>query len=106
MWDICYTILPKPYTKTKLLHLGGIAMNTTKESIGIKQLFESCFEATPSHIHHKTGQPHMANTIIIGRTIDLFEKNTETYMRHILNGTLIFTPNLRVLSETNHSMIK
>ena len=48
----------------------------------------------------------MTNTTIIGRTIDLFEKNTETYMRHIHNGTLIFTPNLEVLLETNHSMIK
>ena len=47
----------------------------------------------------------MANTTIIGRTIDLFDKNTETYMRHILNGTLNFTPKLGVLSETNHSMI-
>ena len=48
----------------------------------------------------------MANITIIGRTIDLFEKNTDTYMCHIRNGTLIFTPNLGVLSETNHSMIK
>ena len=47
-------------------------MNNTNESIGIKQLFECCFEAAPSHIHQKTGQPHMANTTIIGRTIDLF----------------------------------
>ena len=80
-------------------------MNTTNESIGIKQLFESFFEAAPSHIHHKTGQLHMANTTIIGRTIDLFEKNTETYMHHIGNGTLTLTPKLGVLSETNHSMI-
>ena len=47
----------------------------------------------------------MVNTTIIGRTIDFFDKNTETYMHHIDNGTLIFTPNLGVLWETNHSMI-
>ena len=99
------------YYLTKALYedqttaFGGIVMNTTNERIGIKQFFESCFEAAPSHIHHKMVQPHMVNTTIIGRTIDFFENMTETYMRHIRNGTLIFTPKLGVLSETNHSMI-
>ena len=97
--------LTKSLYEDKTTVFGIILMNTNNESIGIKQLFLSYFEAAPSHIHHKTGQLHMANTTIIGPTIDLFEKNTETYMRHILNVTLIFTPNLGVLSETNHSMI-
>ena len=113
----CSLLTPKDcvvyliYYLTKALYedqttaFGSIVMNTNNESIGIKQLFESCFEATPSHIHHKTGHPHMANITIIGHTIDLFEKNTNTYMRHICNGTLIFTPKLGLLSETNHSMI-
>ena len=47
----------------------------------------------------------MVNTIIISHTIDFFENNTDTYMRHIRNGTLIFSPKLGLLSETNHSMI-
>ena len=51
--------LTKALYKDKNTAFGVILMNTTNESIGIKQLFESFFEAAPSHIHHKMGQLHM-----------------------------------------------
>ena len=97
------------YYLTKALYeddsmtVGSIVMNTVNEDIGIKQAFESCFEAAPARIHllgAKTGSS------VIGRTITFFESNMETYMRHIQNGTIVFTPKLGTLSENNSVLMQ
>ena len=99
------------YFLTKALYeddtttVGSIVMNTVNEDIGVKQSFESCFEAAPSHIHNPFNG-FLNGSTVIDRTINFFEKNMRTYMRHIQNGTLIFTPKLGTLSESNNEMIQ
>jgi len=99
------------YSITKALYedhtttVGSIVMNTVNEAIGVEQGFESCFEAAPSHIHSPR-RGALNGSTVIDRTINFFEKNMGTYMRHIQNGTLIFTPKIGTLSESNRKMIR
>lgn len=99
------------YYLTKALYeddsmtVGSIVMNTVNEDIGIKQAFESCFEAAPAHIH-TTFAGATTGSSVSGRTIYFFESNMETYMRHIQNGTIVFTPKLGTLSENNSVLIQ
>jgi len=85
--------------------MGSIVMNTVNEDIGIKQAFESCFEAAPARIHTSFAGAATGSSVS-GRTINFFESNMETYMRHIQNGTIVFTPKLGTLSENNSVLIQ
>ena len=99
------------YFLTKALYeddsmtMGSIVMNTVNEDIGIKQAFESCYEAAPARIHTSFAGAATGSSVS-GRTINFFESNMETYMRHIQNGTIVFTPKLGTLSENNSVLIQ
>jgi len=95
--------LTKAFYEDETTTIGSIVMNFEKEDIGIKQIFESCYESAPAHIHH---HGNSCSPTVIGRTRSYFEKNMEKFIYHVRNGTLIFIPKLGTVSENNHAMIQ
>jgi hypothetical protein len=99
------------YFLTKALYedhtttLGSIVMGRSNESIGVKQLFENCIEAAPSYIHHRFDSRYRTGHSVMERTKLYFEEKIETYMNHIRNGTLVFTPKLGCVSFENKQLI-
>jgi hypothetical protein len=99
------------YFLTKALYedhtttLGSVVMGRSNESIGVKQLFENCIEAAPSHIHHRFDSRYRTSHSVMEGTKLYFEEKIKTYMNHIRNGTLVFTPKLGCVSSENKQLI-
>ena len=85
--------------------LGSIVMGRSNDSIGVKQLFENCMEAAPSSVHYPFHSHYFAGRSVMERVKLYFEEKTKTYMNHIRNGTLVFTPKLGCVSSENQQLV-
>jgi hypothetical protein len=97
------------YYRTKALYedatttLGSVVMNTTSDSIGIKQHFGNCVEAVPTNIlmtvyrnsNNGNGEKGVSFLNIIR---SYFEEKVSQFSYHLRNGTLYFTPKLGTIS--------
>lgn len=95
--------LTKAFYEDDATTIGSVVMNSVKEDIGCTQAFESCFEAAPSRIH--TVFNKTKGITVYDRTVNFFEDNMKAYIKHVRNGTLIFTPKLGMISESNLELI-
>jgi len=85
---------------------GSLVMCVENESIGVKQMFESCIQATPSRVHYtwQKGTGEQSESSLMGRTRDYFDRNMQIYMSRIRSGTLKFTPKLGTVSIPNDKL--
>lgn len=94
------------YSITKALYedattvIGSVVMNTEKESLGIKQAFECCFEAVPYRIHMV-----MERGGIFERSVTFFERNMSKYMNLIREKVILFSPKLSTLTSDNEAVL-
>lgn len=79
---------------------GSIVMCQSDEAIGVKQIFESCLESIPSPVWIR------ASDSVLDTARSYFEGNMEKLVRHVRQGTIIFTPKLGTVSLRNSSLIQ
>ena len=97
--------LTKALYEDKSTTVGSVVMNHVNEQIGVTQSYEDCFEAAPARIHMSM-EPSFVNSSVVDRTVSYFEKQMEKFIRHVRNGTLVFTPKLGIIAGNNHAIIE
>ena len=104
--DYLRYFLTKAFYEDETTTVGSLVMNSEKQAIGVKQLFENCIEAVPCSVHMPMNRHFKTGLSFMERSKAYFENKMETFGNLIRDGVINFKPKLSTVSLDNETLVK